>query len=56
MPRGNYTDILNLNVCACLKIYVIQKKELKNWEAHKKNPVHSLLFLTRFSRDELFAV
>ena len=31
----------------------LQKKPEKH---KKKTPVHSLLFLTRFSRDELFAV
>ena len=35
-------------LCVFKNTFVIQKTE-----KHKKKPVHSLLFLTRFSRDDL---
>ena len=53
MSRGN-TVILNF-VCACSQIqYAIQKKTEKHIK--KILCIDSPLFLTRFSRDELFAV
>lgn len=52
LPRG-ITD--NFELCACLKKQFIPQKKKKKTEMQIKNPVHSLLSLTRFSRNDLLS-